>query len=51
MYNKGHTVCGIDIAEQPLKEFFEEHDIDKDVEELENAAKLYKVSQVIYINM
>lgn len=42
MYKKGHTVCGVEIAEQAIKEFFDENEIDFDVETVENIGKLYK---------
>ena len=38
MYEKGHEVVGVEIAEIPVKEFFEENKIDYDVN-----GKLYKV--------
>ena len=38
MYEKGHEVVGVEIAEIPVKEFFEEIKIDYDVN-----GKLYKV--------
>ncbi|KAL4237189.1 hypothetical protein ACF0H5_005569 [Mactra antiquata] len=42
MYNKGHTVCGVEIAEQPIKEYFEENKIDYETEQVENVGTLYK---------
>ncbi|XP_053394589.1 probable thiopurine S-methyltransferase [Mercenaria mercenaria] len=42
MYRNGHTVCGVEIAEQPVKEFFEENEIDHEIQAVENIGNLYK---------
>ncbi|XP_045158980.2 probable thiopurine S-methyltransferase isoform X2 [Mercenaria mercenaria] len=42
MYNHGHTVCGVEIAELAIQQFFEEHGIEFEVKTLENIGKLYK---------
>lgn len=42
MYQKGHTVCGVEIAEQPIKELFEENKIEVEVHDIENVGKLYQ---------
>lgn len=43
MYSQGHTVCGVDVAELPVKGFFQDNAIPVQVEEIENLGKLYKV--------
>ena len=36
-------MVGVEIAEQPIKELFEEQKIEVEVETVENVGKLYKV--------
>lgn len=43
MYNHGHTVCGVDVAEFAVKSFFEDNAIPVEVEEVEKLGKVYKV--------
>ena len=46
MYDAGHTVVGVEVAEQALKEFFIENKIEYTVEKLEKInGDLYKVIQ------
>lgn len=42
MYDQGHTICGIEIAEQAVKEFFEENKIEVDIVDVGKLLKLYK---------
>ncbi|KAL4229725.1 hypothetical protein ACF0H5_010113 [Mactra antiquata] len=42
MYNKGHSVCGVDIAEQAVQEFFDENNIEKNIDKVDNIGVLYK---------
>ena len=46
MYDAGHTVVGVEIAEQALKDFFIENKIEYTVEKLDKInGDLYKVIQ------
>ncbi|XP_052774863.1 probable thiopurine S-methyltransferase [Mya arenaria] len=42
MHGRGHTVVGVEIAEQPIRELFQEHDIPHQVLEVAGVGKLYK---------
>lgn len=42
MYEHGHTVCGVEIAEQAIKELFEENKIEVDIQDIPDVGKLYK---------
>lgn len=43
MYEKGHTVVGVELVEQPVKELFEENSLPFEIEEIENVGTIYKV--------
>lgn len=43
MYKQGHTVCGAELAEQAVKEFFDENSIPVEVEEVKSIGNVYKV--------
>lgn len=43
MYQNGHTVVGVEVVEQPVKELFEENSIECEVTTVDNVGKLYKV--------
>jgi len=42
MYDKGHTVAGVEIAELAVQEFFAESEMGFEVQELDKIGKLYK---------
>ena len=44
LYERGHEVVGVEIAEPPVKELFEENNIEYDVENFPGIGNLYKVS-------
>ena len=43
LYERGHEVVGAEIAEPPVKELFEENNIEYDIENFSNVGNLYKV--------
>lgn len=42
MYNHGHTVCGVEIAEQAVKDFFVESNLEYISETVQNVGNVYK---------
>ncbi|XP_052239014.1 thiopurine S-methyltransferase-like isoform X1 [Dreissena polymorpha] len=42
MYNRGHTVVGVEIAEQAVQELFSENKLDVQVKHVEGVGPLYK---------
>lgn len=43
MYKQGHTVCGVELIERVVKEFFDENSIPVEVADVESVGKVYKV--------
>ena len=49
MYDNGHTVCGVEISEQAVNEFFEENGIETVVSEKENVGKVHQVRSTYFL--
>merc|ERR1712038_1694704 len=42
LYDEGHNVVGIDCAQQPIEEFFKDHEVECIKEKIENLGTLYR---------
>ena len=50
LYDLGHQIVGVEVAEQALEQFFKEHQLEFSVKPLAGGGKLYEACLGIFVN-